>query len=175
MEVQLLQLACIRETIELVLVKVDFDLFPEQVEEEKRDQRPGKRPHLAEEEEQASFKNKSRSELLKPSSDSGIIPFTRHAASAAGTVHPERASSFAVSHSGHKNDFMKPKGKVSANDATVSAEQTSMRRPGLYIFPLHVDILFYNKGQILFLSSYSFFAASFTGKSAKVLVRYLDA
>jgi hypothetical protein len=130
---------------------------------------------LAEEEEQASFKTKSRSELLKHSSDSGIIPFPRHVASSDGTVHPERASPFAVSRSGHKNDFMKPKDKVSTNDATVSAEQTSMRRPGLYIFPLHDDIFFYNKGQILFLSSYSFFAASFAGQSAKVLVRYLDA
>lgn len=110
---------------------------------------------MAGEEEQASFKTKSRSELLKHSSDSGIIPFPRHVVSADGTVHPERASPFVVSRSSHKNNFMKPKDKVSTNDATVSAEQTSMRRPGLYIFPLHDDIFFYNKGQILFLSSYS--------------------
>lgn len=113
-----------------VLIDTYFESKENEVEEEKRDQRPGKRPHLAGEEEQASFKTKSRSELLKHSSDSGIIPFPRHVVSADGTVHPERASPFVVSRSSHKNNFMKPKDKVSTNDATVSAEQTSMRRPG---------------------------------------------
>jgi hypothetical protein len=52
-----------------------------------------------------------------------------------GTAHPEWASASAVSHSNHKNDFMKPEDKISTDDATFSAESTSMRRPGIYIFP----------------------------------------
>ncbi|XP_062019052.1 histone-lysine N-methyltransferase SUVR4-like isoform X2 [Rosa rugosa] len=105
-----------------------FEMQENKGEAEKRDERPGKAVHLAEE-DQVSKRTGSSFELpLKHSTHSGNVQFPRHVVSGNGRVHPERAS--AVSLTSHTNYFMKPKNEGSTNDAIVSAEQTSMRRPG---------------------------------------------
>lgn len=88
--------------------------------------------HLAEE-DQVSTRTGSSLELpLKHSTHSGNVQLPCKVASGNGRLHPERAS--AVSRTSHTNYFKKPKDEVSTYDAVVSAEQTSMRRPGMYIY-----------------------------------------
>ncbi|PRQ41680.1 putative histone-lysine N-methyltransferase chromatin remodeling SET family [Rosa chinensis] len=113
-----------------VLIDTYFEL-KEKEDDEQRDQKPRKRRHLTEEEDQASFRTGSSSEFsLGHSRHNGNHRSTRHLDSGDGSVHPERASASAVSCSNHKNNFTKPKNKVSTDDVTVSAGPTSIRRPG---------------------------------------------
>lgn len=143
-------------------LRLTFYLSSQQGDDEHIDQKPRKRRHLADEEDQASPGSGSSSELsLRHSSGNGNDRPTYHLASGDGSVHRERASASAVPCSDHMNYFKKPKDKVSTDDATFSAERTSVRRPGIYIFPLH-DISFpYNRGKKF--PSYCFLAASFAG------------
>ncbi|XP_004304779.1 PREDICTED: histone-lysine N-methyltransferase SUVR4 [Fragaria vesca subsp. vesca] len=100
-------------------------------DDEHIDQKLRKRRHLADEEDQASPGSGSSSELsLRHSSGNGNDRPTCHLASGDGSVHRERASASAVPCSDHMNYFKKPKDKVSTDDATFSAERTSVRRPG---------------------------------------------
>ncbi|KAL6132487.1 hypothetical protein ACLB2K_064729 [Fragaria x ananassa] len=110
-----------------IVVETYFELN-RKGDDEHIDQKPRKRRHLADEEDQAS---PGSSELsLRHSSGNGNDRPTYHLASGDGSVHRERASASAVPCSDHMNYFKKPKDKVSTDDATFSAERTSVRRPG---------------------------------------------
>lgn len=113
-------------------------------------ERPTKKLHLANDEDHGESEIPSRMVSRQASMESSE-PCLRDGRAGSSSQIPLKQSrdegknptSSALSRGNHKKDFLIPKTEESTNCVPVSAQPAPMRRPGIFVLPLHDIIIYY--------------------------------